>query len=188
MAQAARVRCRQSACRGARPGRRRTVETLAKRRLCRDRPAFDCSRFRGLGRWAAPTKKRLPARSSAKRRHKISPAAICAMRSSRSPLPAVAVSNDSGLLHVAAALGTPSIGIFGPTSPWHWAPLNSLAGTWRRQASCRAGPAISRFAASPITAACAKSPRNRSSPQPATPLRPFRRLTRPFNRTFAKSE
>lgn len=38
-----------------------------------------------------------------------------------------AVSNDSGLLHVAAALGTPSIGIFGPTSPWHWAPLNPLA-------------------------------------------------------------
>ncbi|MGA9429398.1 MAG: glycosyltransferase family 9 protein, partial [Xanthobacteraceae bacterium] len=40
-----------------------------------------------------------------------------------------AVSNDSGLLHVAAALGTPSVGIFGPTSPWHWAPLNPLAGT-----------------------------------------------------------
>lgn len=40
---------------------------------------------------------------------------------------AAAVSNDSGLLHVAAALGTPSIGIFGPTSPWHWAPLNPLA-------------------------------------------------------------
>ena len=41
----------------------------------------------------------------------------------------IAVSNDSGLLHVAAALGTPSIGIFGPTSPWHWAPLNPLAAT-----------------------------------------------------------
>ena len=40
-----------------------------------------------------------------------------------------AVSNDSGLLHVAAAIGTPSIGIFGPTSPWHWAPLNPLAAT-----------------------------------------------------------
>jgi heptosyltransferase II len=40
-----------------------------------------------------------------------------------------AVSNDSGLLHIAAALGTPSIGIFGPTSPWHWAPLNPLAAT-----------------------------------------------------------
>jgi heptosyltransferase II len=39
----------------------------------------------------------------------------------------VAVSNDSGLLHVAAAAGTPSIGIFGPTSAWHWAPLNPLA-------------------------------------------------------------
>jgi heptosyltransferase II len=38
----------------------------------------------------------------------------------------VAVSNDSGVLHIAAALGTPSIGIFGPTSPWHWAPLNPL--------------------------------------------------------------
>jgi heptosyltransferase-2 len=38
------------------------------------------------------------------------------------------VSNDSGLLHVAAALGTPAIGIFGPTSPWHWAPLNPIAG------------------------------------------------------------
>jgi heptosyltransferase-2 len=42
---------------------------------------------------------------------------------------AVAVSNDSGLLHVAAAVATPAIGIFGPTSPWHWAPLNPLAAT-----------------------------------------------------------
>ncbi len=42
---------------------------------------------------------------------------------------AATVSNDSGLLHVAAALGTPSLGIFGPTSPWHWAPLNPLAAT-----------------------------------------------------------
>lgn len=45
----------------------------------------------------------------------------------------VAVSNDSGLLHVAAALGTPSIGIFGPTSPWHWAPLNPLAAIVQRR-------------------------------------------------------
>jgi heptosyltransferase II len=41
----------------------------------------------------------------------------------------IAVSNDSGLLHVAAALGTAAIGIFGPTSPWHWAPLNPLVAT-----------------------------------------------------------
>ncbi|RTE95105.1 lipopolysaccharide heptosyltransferase II [Bradyrhizobium sp. LVM 105] len=41
----------------------------------------------------------------------------------------VAVSNDSGLMHIAAALGTPTMGIFGPTSPYLWAPLNGLAET-----------------------------------------------------------
>jgi heptosyltransferase-2 len=45
--------------------------------------------------------------------------AVFALRLARA-----AVSNDSGLLHVAAAMGTPAVGIFGPTSPWHWAPLN----------------------------------------------------------------
>ncbi len=52
---------------------------------------------------------------------------------------AAVVSNDSGLLHVAAALGTPAIGIFGPTSPWHWAPLNPLAATIETtsELSCR---------------------------------------------------
>ena len=39
----------------------------------------------------------------------------------------LAISNDSGLLHVAAAIGTPAIGIFGPTSPYHWKPLNPIA-------------------------------------------------------------
>jgi len=39
----------------------------------------------------------------------------------------VAATNDSGLMHVAAALGTPTIAIFGPTSPWHQKPLNPLA-------------------------------------------------------------
>jgi heptosyltransferase II len=41
----------------------------------------------------------------------------------------VAISNDSGLMHVAAAIGTPTMGIFGPTSPQLWAPLNALAAT-----------------------------------------------------------
>jgi heptosyltransferase-2 len=41
----------------------------------------------------------------------------------------VAISNDSGLMHVAAAIGTPTMGIFGPTSPQLWAPLNDLAAT-----------------------------------------------------------
>ena len=39
----------------------------------------------------------------------------------------LAISNDSGLMHVAAAIGTPTMAIFGPTSPYHWAPLNELA-------------------------------------------------------------
>jgi heptosyltransferase-2 len=52
----------------------------------------------------------------------------------------VAVSNDSGLLHVAAALGTPSIGIFGPTSPWHWAPLNPLAAVIETETSVTCRP------------------------------------------------
>jgi heptosyltransferase-2 len=36
-------------------------------------------------------------------------------------------------------LGTPTVGIFGPTSPWHWAPLNPLAATIQAdiELSCR---------------------------------------------------
>jgi heptosyltransferase-2 len=49
------------------------------------------------------------------------------------------VSNDSGLSHVAAAIGTPTIGIFGPTSPQLWAPLNPLAAVIETQTevTCR---------------------------------------------------
>jgi heptosyltransferase-2 len=51
----------------------------------------------------------------------------------------VAVSNDSGLMHIAAALGTPTIGIFGPTSPYYWAPINGLAATvqTKTEVSCQ---------------------------------------------------
>jgi heptosyltransferase-2 len=45
----------------------------------------------------------------------------------------VAVSNDSGLMHIAAGIGTPTIGIFGPTSPYHWAPLNGLDAMIKRE-------------------------------------------------------
>ncbi len=40
----------------------------------------------------------------------------------------IAVTNDSGLMHISAAIGTPTVAIFGPTSPRLWAPLNPLAG------------------------------------------------------------
>ena len=37
------------------------------------------------------------------------------------------VSNDSGLMHVAAALGHPLVGIFGSSDPSHTPPLSNLA-------------------------------------------------------------
>jgi heptosyltransferase-2 len=39
----------------------------------------------------------------------------------------LAVTNDSGLMHISAALGTPTVAIFGPTSPRLWAPLNPVS-------------------------------------------------------------
>ncbi|MCK9914783.1 lipopolysaccharide heptosyltransferase II [Microbacteriaceae bacterium K1510] len=39
----------------------------------------------------------------------------------------ISVTNDSGLMHVSAAIGAPTVAIFGPTSPWHWKPLNPVS-------------------------------------------------------------
>ncbi|HLL28308.1 MAG TPA: lipopolysaccharide heptosyltransferase II [Xanthobacteraceae bacterium] len=38
-----------------------------------------------------------------------------------------AVTNDSGALHMAAAFGTPTLALFGPTDPAAWMPLNPSA-------------------------------------------------------------
>ena len=50
------------------------------------------------------------------------PQALALIAASRSTL-----SNDSGLMHVAAALGVPQVAIFGSSSPLHTPPLNDKA-------------------------------------------------------------
>jgi heptosyltransferase-2 len=37
------------------------------------------------------------------------------------------VSNDTGIMHVGAALGVPTVGLFGPNTPRHWAPIGPRA-------------------------------------------------------------
>jgi heptosyltransferase-2 len=64
------------------------------------------------------------------------------------------ISNDSGLMHIAAAIGTPAIGIFGPPA-YHWAPLNGLAATIKRRPTCPASRATSPSAPRTTITACA---------------------------------
>lgn len=37
------------------------------------------------------------------------------------------VSNDTGVMHLGAAMGTPTVGLFGPVAPRHWAPIGPRA-------------------------------------------------------------
>ena len=50
------------------------------------------------------------------------PQALCLIAASK-----YAISNDSGLMHVAAAFSVPQVAIFGSSSPLHTPPLNPLA-------------------------------------------------------------
>jgi hypothetical protein len=43
----------------------------------------------------------------------------------------VFVGNDSGISHLAAAVGTPTLALFGPTDPATWAPVGAMARTLR---------------------------------------------------------
>jgi heptosyltransferase-2 len=47
------------------------------------------------------------------------------------------VSNDTGVMHLAAAMGTPTIGLFGPNSPTRYAPIGpSAEAVYQTQSGC----------------------------------------------------
>ena len=67
------------------------------------------------------------------------------------------VANDSGALHLAAALGVPVAGIYGPTDERYSTPLASVEGAqatrwWRFRSRCSAGRAFWQIVRSTIAA------------------------------------
>ena len=54
------------------------------------------------------------------------------------------VSNDTGVMHLGAALGVPTVGLFGPTSPVHWGPVGPRA-TYVRETSVACSPCVSNY-------------------------------------------
>jgi heptosyltransferase III len=73
------------------------------------------------------------------------------------------VGHDSGLTHLAAALGVPTVAIFGPTDPMQWAPLGAhvsvITGapcacrTWEQVRRCSAKPCLA-VSAETVVASC----------------------------------
>ncbi len=51
---------------------------------------------------------------------------------------ALFVGNDSGAMHLAAAVGTPVIGLFGPSNPQEWGPRGTRVATIYKGLDCRA--------------------------------------------------
>lgn len=51
------------------------------------------------------------------------------------------VSNDTGIMHLGAAMGTPTVGLFGPSSPEHYAPVGPAAAAVYRT-TLRCSPCI----------------------------------------------
>jgi lipopolysaccharide heptosyltransferase II len=54
------------------------------------------------------------------------------------------VGNDSGVMHLAAAMGVPTVGLFGPASPIQWAPLGPRT-TFVRGADLSCSPCIRNY-------------------------------------------
>jgi heptosyltransferase-2 len=54
------------------------------------------------------------------------------------------VSNDTGVMHLGAALGVGTVGLFGPTSPRHWAPIG-LRATYVYDTSAACSPCVNNY-------------------------------------------
>lgn len=46
------------------------------------------------------------------------------------------ISGDSGILHIGAALGLPTVSLFGPSNPWKWGPVGNCSAILRRELPC----------------------------------------------------
>lgn len=74
----------------------------------------------------------LPVGASVDLSGKLSIGELCALLEGA----AAAVSNDSGPMHIAAALDTPTIGLFGPETPVMYAPLGTHTAVFYRPPQC----------------------------------------------------
>lgn len=54
------------------------------------------------------------------------------------------VSNDTGVMHLGSAVGTPTIGLFGPSSPVHWKPLGRHS-SYVRDTTLHCSPCINNY-------------------------------------------
>ncbi len=53
----------------------------------------------------------------------------------------LAVTVDTGVMHLAASWGRPQVALFGPTNPWHWGPRHGMARVlWGAEGSGLAEP------------------------------------------------
>jgi ADP-heptose:LPS heptosyltransferase len=54
------------------------------------------------------------------------------------------ISNDTGIMHLGAAIGVPTVGLFGPNTPRHWAPIGPRA-TYVYDTAAPCSPCINNY-------------------------------------------